>query len=45
MSLAAGSHLGSYQIVAPLGAGGPPSLGVLKPSYGEVSPKPSTRTR
>ena len=39
MLLAAGTRVGVYQIVAPLGAGGPPMLTMyFVVSFGEVSP-------
>ena len=41
MPLAAGDQLGPYQIVGPLGAGGPPPLAKTHASYGAVSPKPN----
>lgn len=35
MPLAAGTRLGPYEITAPLGAGGPPSLALTpRPSFG-----------
>jgi hypothetical protein len=41
-----GAKLGPYEVVAKLGAGGPPSLNAAYGrSYGAVSPKPSPRTR
>ena len=40
MKLTSGTRLGRYAVVAPLGAGGPPS-----PRLRRGSPKPSTRTR
>jgi hypothetical protein len=41
MALTSGTRLGPYEIVSPLGAGGPPALVRLHSSSGEVSPKPS----
>ncbi len=47
MTLAPGTRVGVYDIDSLLGAGGPPPFALVAHSanYGEVSPKPSTRTR
>jgi hypothetical protein len=37
MPLSAGTRLGPYEIIAPLGAGGPPSFArISRANYGEV---------
>ena len=47
MSLVAGTRLGPYEIISAIGAGAPPAFASCIPdaNYGEISPKPSRRTR
>jgi len=42
-----GTRFGAYEILTPIGAGGPPSFAFAsRANYGEVSPKPKLlRTR
>jgi hypothetical protein len=45
MPMNVGTRLGSYEILAQLGAGGPPPFadGIQNANFGEISPKPSPR--
>jgi hypothetical protein len=47
VTLEIGTRLGPYHVVSAIGAGGPPplALSTVRARYGEVSPKPSMRTR